>query len=56
VTLWHLLSRVPADRRGDVFDRLSALHAAPEGVTRQGILRADATMLARWAADLGLVW
>ncbi|HEY0944638.1 MAG TPA: zf-HC2 domain-containing protein [Opitutaceae bacterium] len=55
VTLWHLLSQVPAGRRGDVFDQLAALHPPPEEVTREGILRADAVMLTRWAGELGLI-
>ncbi|MBL9205575.1 MAG: FecR domain-containing protein [Opitutaceae bacterium] len=54
VTLWHLLTRAPAPRRADVFERLARLHAPPAGVTREGILAADRAMLKLWAAELGL--
>jgi hypothetical protein len=55
MTLWHLLSRVPADDRGIVFDALAAFVPPPNGVTRDGIVRGDRTMRDRWwdALDLG---
>jgi hypothetical protein len=55
LTLWHLLSRVNDDDRPAVFDRLAALVSPPNGVTREGILRLDGSMLDAWwnALDLG---
>jgi hypothetical protein len=55
MTLWHLLSRVPAEDRGLVFDALATLVAPPSGVTRDGIRRGDRAMRDRWwdALDLG---
>jgi hypothetical protein len=54
-TLWHLLPRVNSAERCAVYDRLAALVPPPPGVTREGILRLDATMLDSWwnAFDLG---
>jgi hypothetical protein len=54
VTLWHLLSRVPAPDRDSVFERLAALVAAPAGVTRDGIRAGDKRMLDAWWDALGL--
>lgn len=55
MTLWHLLSRVPAEDRGMVFDKLAALVPPPPGVTLEGIRRGDRAMRDRWwdALDLG---
>jgi len=53
LTLWHLLSRVgDADRPG-VYDHLASLAPPPAGVTREGILRLDRTMLDAWWNSLG---
>ena len=54
-TLWHLLPRVNSAERTAVYDRLAALVPPPPGVTREGILRLDTTMLDSWwnAFDLG---
>jgi len=53
LTLWHLLSRVgDADRPG-LYDRLAALAPPPAGVTRDGILHLDRTMLDSWWNSLG---
>jgi hypothetical protein len=56
MTLWYLLSRVNNNERARVYDRLTALVATPEGVTRQGILNLDQSMLDRWKVKLGLSW
>jgi hypothetical protein len=48
MTLWHLLSRVSDADRPGVYDRLAALAPAPAGVTREGILGLDRTMLDTW--------
>ncbi len=54
LTLWHLLSRADESDRSRVFDRLASLVPAPAGVTREGILRLDRTMLDSWWNQLGL--
>ena len=41
LTLWHLLSRVDADQRLLVYDKLQQLVPLPPGVTKEGILRLD---------------
>lgn len=48
ITLWNLLRRVEGDERSRVFDRLSNFVAAPEGTTRDGVLRLDDGMLNLW--------
>ncbi|MBZ5522194.1 MAG: FecR family protein [Acidobacteriia bacterium] len=53
LTLWHLLSRVPEPERGPVYDRLAKLVPAPAGVTREGILHLDQSMLDLWWNELG---
>ncbi|MBI3950893.1 MAG: zf-HC2 domain-containing protein [Acidobacteria bacterium] len=54
LTLWHLLSRADEAEREQVYDRLAALVPPPEGVTREGVLRADKHMLDLWWNELGL--
>ena len=54
MTLWHLLSRVETADRGAVIDALADQLAMPEGVTREAIMRLDATALDRWWEALGL--
>ncbi len=56
MTLWYLLARVNKDERARVYDRMTALVAPPEDVTRQGILNMNQLMLDRWKAKLGLSW
>ena len=56
LTLWHLLSRVAADRIEAVFDRLCELTSPPAGITREGILGLDETMLRRWWDALEPIW
>jgi len=53
-TVWHLLSRVDADQRGRVFDRLAELVPPPASVTREGILKLDQQMLDDWWDAFGL--
>lgn len=45
LTLWHLLTRVPAQHRGAVYDRFTQLVTVPPDVSREGILRRDARMI-----------
>jgi ferric-dicitrate binding protein FerR (iron transport regulator) len=54
VTLWHLLTRVAAQDRGRVFDRLASLASPPPGVTREGITAGERPMLDAWWDALGL--
>lgn len=54
VTLWHLLTRAPAERRTAVYDKLSALAPPPAGVTREGILARNEGMLAAWGDAVGI--
>ena len=56
LTLWHLLSRVGADDRARVYERLAALAPPPAGVTREGIAGLDRAMLDAWKADLEGNW
>jgi hypothetical protein len=53
LTLWHLLSRVDADHRVRVYERLRELAPPPPGVTKDGILRLDQAMLDQWWNSLG---
>jgi len=53
-TLWHLLRRVDAGDRTAVFARLNQYVPVPSGVTLEGILQGDPSMLARWWDELGL--
>ena len=48
LTLWHLLSRGSADERARVYERLTALAAAPRGVTREAVLAGDRDALMAW--------
>jgi len=44
LTLWHLLQRVPVERRGAVYDRIAQVIAIPLTVTRKGIVAGDHSM------------
>jgi hypothetical protein len=54
LTLWHLLSRTSGSDREAVYDRLAALAPPPSGVTRDGVLALNATMLDAWWNSFGL--
>ena len=58
LTLWHLLSRTEGAQRVEVYDRFAALVPPPPGVTRDGILRLDQSMLDLWwnALNLGDIY
>ncbi len=56
LSVWHLFARVEPKARPAVYDGLSALVPAPEGVTREGVLRLDPTMLALWKDELQVHW
>ena len=54
LSLWHLLSRTTAAERDLVYSRFAALVPPPNGVTREGILNLDQSMLDLWWDSLGL--
>ncbi len=57
MTVWHLLRRVPASRRGDVYDALAQLMKIPASVSRDHVINGDAKSIdALWdALDLGSI-
>lgn len=56
LTLWHLLPRVNGEDRARVYDKLAAFALPPAGVTREGVLRLEQTMLATWRQTLEPEW
>ena len=56
LTLWHLLPRVNGEDRARVYDKLAAFAPPPAGVTREGVLRLDQTMLDTWRQTLEPEW
>jgi hypothetical protein len=54
LSLWHLLFRVNAAERSQVYARFATLVPPPQGVTRPGILNLDQSMLDLWWNSLGL--
>jgi len=56
LSVWHLFARVEPRVRPAVYDRLSALVPAPEGVTREGVMQLDPTMLSLWKGELQAHW
>jgi len=56
LTLWHLLARSEGEWRERVYERLAALSAPPEGVTREGVLGLDTAMLQTWKDRLEDDW
>lgn len=52
-TLWHLLARQRGADRERVYARLAALVPPPAGVTREGVMAGDRSMLDRWWNELG---
>ena len=55
-TLWHLLSRVEGNRRVQVLDRMIELVGLPAGISREGTLRLDQSMLDAWKDAMDTVW
>jgi hypothetical protein len=53
LTLWHLLSRVNDSDRGQVYDKLASLVPPPSGVTREGVLHLNQSVLDLWWNALG---
>jgi hypothetical protein len=56
LTLWHLLSRVDAAVRAQVYDRLASLVDPPPGVTRDQALQLDPDALRRLREELAWHW
>jgi hypothetical protein len=56
LTLWHLLSRVDAEDRIRVVDRMIALTPLPSFLTRDLVLKGDPDTLARWKDELMWTW
>ena len=56
LTLWHLLSRVEADARGRVYDRIAELTPAPAGVSRERALQLDGETLRLLREELAWKW
>lgn len=54
LTLWHLLSRTSGSDRAHVYARFAALIPPPPGVTREGILNLDQSMLDLYWNSLNL--
>ncbi len=56
LTLWHLLARVDGDDRARVYEKMAALDPPPPGVTREGVLQLNQTMLDSWRDELKSTW
>jgi hypothetical protein len=56
LTLWHLLSRVPAQLRPLVYDRMISFATPPAGVTREKALALDPPTLKIWKDELAWTW
>jgi hypothetical protein len=54
LSLWHLFCRTSAAQRDQVYARFAALCPPPAGVTRDGVLNLDQSMLDLWWNSLGL--
>jgi hypothetical protein len=55
LTVWHLLARTSGEARSSVYARLAALVSPPAGVTREGTLNLDRTMLNEWRTAIEYV-
>lgn len=56
LTLWHLLSRVEADQRSRVYDRIAGLTAPPPTISRERALRLDQDTLRLLREELAWKW
>jgi hypothetical protein len=56
LTLWNLLVRVDGADRARVYDRLAGFFPPPAGVTREGVLALNQSMLDAWRAELERTW
>jgi hypothetical protein len=53
LTLWHLLTRADETQRLLVYHRLQQLVPSPAGVTKDGVMQLDQSMLDQWWNQLG---
>ncbi|HXS02217.1 MAG TPA: FecR domain-containing protein [Pyrinomonadaceae bacterium] len=56
LTLWHLLARVDGNDRVRVYEKMAALDPPPPGVTREGVLQLNQSMLDSWRDELKSTW
>ena len=56
LTLWHLLSRVDAEQRAQVYDRTAALVPPPASVSRERVLALDDEALRLWREEMAWKW
>lgn len=56
LTLWHLLTRVSETDRPLVYDALAKYFPPPAGVTREGVLQRNWSMLQIWKNELQPSW
>lgn len=54
LSLWHIIPLVSTENRSIAFDRLNELIPAPSGVTKEGILALNKTMLLDWRQEIEL--
>lgn len=54
MTLQHMLERARREHRGLLFDRLAQFVPPPRGVTREGVVDGDDSMVYAWREALGL--
>jgi hypothetical protein len=56
LTLFHLLSSVNEEERGEVYDKLASYTPPPEGVTREGVLQLEEPMMTGYREKLEPTW
>lgn len=54
LSLWHIIQLVSTENRSIAFDRLNELIPTPSGVTKEGILALNKTMLLDWRQEIEL--
>jgi hypothetical protein len=48
LSLWHMIPKTNGPERAEVVDRLAGLVSLPAGVTRDGVMQQNKTMLGQW--------
>ncbi len=56
LTLWHLIARVPEERRAEIIARIQQLVEPSEKISVEGLMRLDASMLEELKSELMPVW
>ena len=54
LSLWHIIQLISTENRSIAFDRLNELIPAPSGVTKEGVLALNKTMLLDWRQEIEL--